>query len=289
MLSVLTLPAFAETNIATVDAKQGETNVVEQYSQQFEQPIVKQTTKYSNPETKFPRGLQLGIGVSATSGLNGFVGYNNKKFDSFWWKRFGFRLDFASYSLIRKDTSKVSNNDGYKIYDDLKLNNVDVNGNHFGAMVDFYPFGDTWFLGGLRVSGGYFTGNLDLNADIFANNDAGRFNFEIGGEKYYYEGEMKGTSKLNWKYNGPYLGAGFDFGLIAGLKLYFDAGVVFANKSADIDINVPITGLKDQITGNAVVEAALQEAHDKAIADAKKELDKYPYVPLVKIGVMYRF
>jgi hypothetical protein len=293
MLSVLTLPAFAETNTATVDAKQGETNVVEQYSQQFEQPIVKPETKYSNHETKFPRGLQLGIGVSPTSGLNGFVGYNNKKFDSFWWKRFGFRLDFATYSPIKNKLNREINdaigNDGIKIDDNLKVNNVNINAKHIGALVDFYPFGDTWFLGGLRVSGGYFTGNLDLNADIFANNDAGRFNFEIGGEKYYYEGEMKGTSKLNWKYSGPYLGTGFDLGIFRGFKLYFDAGVVFANKSADIDINVPITGLKDQITGNDVSEAALQEAHDKAIADAKKELDKYPYVPMVKIGLMYRF
>ena len=258
-------------------------NSLKQEEQKFE------TRNVSNPDAKFPNGLQFGLGVSSTSGLNAFVGYNNKKFDSFWWKRFGVRLDFASYSLIKNGDRKISNNAGYKIYDDLKINNVDLNGHHFGAMVDFYPFGDTWFLGGLRVSGGYFTGNLDLNADIYANNDAGKFNFEIGGEKYYYEGEMKGTTKLNWKYSGPYLGTGFDLGLVAGLKLYFDAGVVFANKSADIDIDVPIAGLKDQITGNAVAESALKDAHDKAVADTKKELDKYPYVPIVKIGVMYRF
>ena len=32
-------------------------------------------------DTSLPHGLQVGLGVSATSGLNMFVGYNNKNFD----------------------------------------------------------------------------------------------------------------------------------------------------------------------------------------------------------------
>ena len=31
----------------------------------------------SNPKARFPHGLQFGVGVSPTSGLNGFVGYNS--------------------------------------------------------------------------------------------------------------------------------------------------------------------------------------------------------------------
>src|SRR5574344_2648866 len=55
----------------------------------------------SDPEIKFPHGLQIGVGASATSGVNGFVGYNNKKFDSFWWKRLGVSLHFATTKPIK--------------------------------------------------------------------------------------------------------------------------------------------------------------------------------------------
>ena len=301
VLSVLVFPAFA-TNAETLPVAETATNesaVVEQYSKQFEQPIVKSQTKYSNPETKFPHGLQLGIGVSATSGLNAFVGYNNKKFDSFWWKRFGVRLDFASYSPIKKRLNRSINStigdDGIKIDDNLKVNNVNIDAKHIGALVDFYPFGDTWFLGGLRISGGYMTGNLDMSADILGTRKIGEIEFELGGRKYKYDGnEMRGKSSVNWKYNGPYLGGGFDLGIFHGFKLFMDAGVVFTDNHANVDLNVPTDGLKDITSGTpeditGTIETKFEEAKAKALAEAKEEMDKVDYYPIVKIGFMYRF
>lgn len=301
VLSVLVFPAFA-TNAETLPVAETATNesaVVEQYSKQFEQPIVKSQTKYSNPETKFPHGLQLGIGVSATSGLNAFVGYNNKKFDSFWWKRFGVRLDFASYSPIKNRLNRSINStigdDGIKIDDNLKVNNVNINAKHIGALVDFYPFGDTWFLGGLRISGGYMTGNLDMSADILGTRKIGEIEFELGGRKYKYDGnEMRGKSSVNWKYNGPYLGGGFDLGIFHGFKLFMDAGVVFTDNHANVDLNVPTDGLKDITSGTpeditGTIETKFEEAKAKALAEAKEEMDKVDYYPIVKIGFMYRF
>ena len=258
-----------------------------------------------NPKTRFPHGLQIGVGVSPTSGLNGFVGYNNKNFDSFWAKRFGIRFDFASYSPIRnKMNTKINNSvgdDGIKVDDNLKIDNFALYAKHFGALIDFYPFGNTWFLGGLRISGGYMTGKLDLDADIVGKNIGGNIEFELDGHKYYYTGgEMRGTATLDWKYNGPYLGTGFDLGLFFGFKIYLDAGVVFANKSAKIDLNVPFEDLNLQDeNGNIVGDTTnplydqVMEAYETAKAaelrDAQKELDKYPYYPLVKLGFMYRF
>lgn len=303
MLSVLTLPAFAETNIATVDAKQGETNVVEQYSQQFEQPKVEHEIYY-NSKTQFPHGLQIGLGLSPTSGLNAFVGYNNKNFDSFWWKRFGFRLDFASYSPVKSYLNDKINsyvgNEGIEIDKNLKVNNAAIDAKHFGAMIDFYPFGDTWFFGGWRLSGGYMTGNLDLSADIKGTKKIGEIEFELGGQKYKYTGnEMYGKANVNWKYSGPYLGTGFDLGIFRGFKLYMDAGVVFANNHAKADLNVPTDNLQtingiDVSPDSSIPEvqaayAQYEEAKAKALADAQKEIDKLDYYPLVKLGFMYRF
>lgn len=260
--------------------------------------------KKKNPNTKFPRGLEFGLGVSPTSGLNGFIGYNNKKFNSFWAKRFGFRFDFASFSPIKNRLNRKINdsvgNDGIKIEDNLKINNIALNAKHYGALVDFYPFGDTWFLGGWRVSGGYVSGRMNLNSDIYGKNIGGNIEFELNGNKYYYTGgEMRGTANISWDYRGPYLGTGFDLGILWGFKIYVDTGVVFANRPAHVGLDVPLTGLYDN-NGVAITENSSDPIIQQAYADfrtaqaaelqkAQRELDKYPYYPLVKIGFMYRF
>ena len=259
-----------------------------------------ETKSTSNPNAKFPNGLQFGLGVSPTSGLNAFIGYNNKKFDSFWWKRFGVRLDFATYSPIKNRLNRSINNsigdEGIKIDDNLKVNNVNINAKHIGALIDFYPFGDTWFLGGLRVSGGYMTGNIDLNADIVGTKKIDEIEFELGGRKYKYDGsDMRGKSTVNWKYSGPYLGTGFDLGIFRGFKLYLDAGVVFADNHAKVNLDVPITAdLKDITSGTpqaitGAIETKFEEAKAKALKEAQDEMDKVDYYPIVKLGFMYRF
>ena len=250
----------------------------------------------SNPKARFPHGLQLGVGVSPTSGLNGFVGYNNKNFNSFWAKRFGIRFDFATYSPIRSNLNKRINKQvgDFEIEDSLKIDNFKLDAKHYGAIIDFYPFGDTWLLGGWRVSGGYFTGKLDLDADIHGTINGSKIEFELDGKKYSYDGtEMKGKATVDWKYNGPYLGTGFDLGLFWGFKLYMDAGVVFTGDTAKFDLNVPLDGLRDEL-GVAIIEGTPEynqfiQDKDKVLKDARKETKDYPYYPLVKIGLMYRF
>lgn len=269
----------------------------------MEQPLTDQQEPQfetqSNPNTRLPHGLQFGLGVSATSGLNAFIGYNNKNFDSFWAKRFGVRFDFATVSPIKKKlNSKINSalgDDGMEIDDNLNIDNVSLSAKHFGALVDFYPFGNTWFAGGLRLSVGYVTGKMDLDANINGKINGGKIEFELGGRKYYYEGNvMHGTAKMDWKYNGPYLGTGFDLGIFAGFKMYLDAGLVFAGNNANIDLDVPLTGLKDITNGTpqditGIIETEYQTAKKKALADAQHELDKVDFYPLIKIGFMYRF
>ncbi len=291
MLTAVTLPVFAEDLSKTTEANQTAP----------EEQIVEQTNfvKTSNLQTKFPRGMQVGLGVSATSGLNMFVGYNNKNFESFWAKRFGVRFDFATMSPIKSTlNSKINNiigDDGIDIDDNLNVNNISLSAKHFGALVDFYPFGNTWFAGGLRLSVGYVSGKMDLDADIYGKVADGKIEFELGGRKYYYEGDvMRGKANLDWKYNGPYLGTGFDLGIFAGFKMYLDAGVVFAGNSANIDLDVPLDGLKDITSGvpQNIQDTVLTEynkAKAKALEDAQKELNEVDFYPLVKIGFMYRF
>ena len=247
-----------------------------------------------------PSGLELGLGLSATTGLNGFVGYANKNHESFWWKRLGVRFDFASTAPIKK---AVNNALGNAIQDiELGDNGIRIDGGsleskHFAALVDIYPFGNTWFLGGWRLTGGYMFGSFNLQTNLTGEIDglpAGKYAFVLDGQKYYYEGNsVHGTADLKWKLNGPYAGTGFDIGLFRGFKIYLDAGVVFTSKAAEIGLNVPFTNLHkengDPVQGNAALENVVNTAKANAIREAQDELNKYKFFPMVKLGFMYRF
>ena len=123
----------------------------------------------------FPTGLQLGVGVSATSGLNGFVGYVNKNFDSFWWKRLGVRFDFASTKPVRSQIKSLIKeyvgDEEIEVNDNITVLNPALKAKHVAAMVDIYPFGNTWFLGGWRLTGGYYVGDLQVSASMHATGD----------------------------------------------------------------------------------------------------------------------
>ena len=308
VFAVLTLPALAEENVATIadyEALMQNESVVteqqpaaaEQKNELFEQPKIE---NLSNPKIRFPHGMQFGVGISPTSGLNGFIGYNNKNFDSFWAKRFGIRFDFATMSPIKsklnKRINKAIGDEGVEIEDALTIDNFKLDAKHYGAMIDFYPFGDTWFLGGWRLTGGYVFGNLKMTADLTGEIDglpADKIAFKLGGEKYYYDGNsVHATADAKWKVRGPYAGTGFDIGIYGGFKIFLDAGIVFTSNAAEIGIDVPFTNLH-KADGTPVNTPALQAQVEAAKADALKKaqdkLDEYKFFPMVKLGFMYRF
>lgn len=307
LAAVLTMPAFAETNTADTTGLSNEYGM-QNVENEMIAPIP-ETTKYesSNPEIKFPRGMQFGVAVSGTTGLNGFVGYNNKKFDSFWWKRLGVRLDFASTSpmksFINKQIDGAMGDEGIEINDEISIVDGAIKSKHMGALIDFYPFGDTWFLGGLRITGGYMFGNLDVDADLKGTVEglpAGTIEFEFAGTKYRYLGnDIYGTATIDWNFRGPYLGTGFDLGIFRGFKLFLDAGVVFTNKAAELDLDVDVNNLQYN-TGSGWANFAGDPSYNTLVSDfnarknaelqdAQDELDKYKFFPIVKLGFMYRF
>ena len=276
------------------------------------------TPAFAGLGSYIPTGLEFGVGVSGTSGLNGFIGYANKDFESFWWKRLGVRLDFASTKPIKSTINSLIDKqmgEGIEVGDNLTITDGSIESKHFAALVDIYPFGNTWFLGGWRLTGGYVFGNMHVDALLTGDKDklnqlAGR-EFQLGGNVWRYTGtatDVHGTANANWKFKGPYAGTGFDIGLFRGLKIFLDAGVVFTNKAAELSLDVPYdtvsavleyrpvgsTGSWTQIAVspgvlNNTVVTILQNDIDKTIADAQKELNKYKFFPMVKIGFMYRF
>lgn len=249
-----------------------------------------------------PDGVELGLGLSASTGLNGFVGYANKNFESFWWKRLGVRLDFASTKMVKKPIDSLVDKymgDGVEIGDNLTITDGKIESKHVAALVDFYPFGDTWFLGGWRLTGGYVFGKTTIDAMLTGKDDrlseyAGQI-FKLGNTEYMYTGgDVHGMAKAKWDVSGPYAGTGFDIGLFRGFKIFVDAGVVFTSKAAELSLDIPEnSNLQYRVNGGAWNPVSgtnvLSTDIANTLADAQKELDKYKFFPLVKLGLMYRF
>jgi hypothetical protein len=288
LLSAVICPAFAE-----------ETTVVEEAI--VETPVTEEVV-VKNKKTSFPHGLQIGVGASVTSGLNGFVGYANKNFDSFWAKRFGVRFDFGTTAPVESKLNETINDiidDEIEIGDSLAVSNFELDAQHYAALLDFYPFGNTWFLGGWRLTGGYYFGNLNVSAHVageISELDDASYEFELMDTHFKYVGNsVHGSAEFDWDYRGPYLGTGFDFGLFAGFKIYLDAGVVFTNKTAQLDLDVPFDNLQMMENGSwetvkgTQLEGTVKKIIKETLADAQSELDDLKFYPMVKLGFMYRF
>ena len=307
LLSFIVFPSFAQ-DVTVSDAVSDQTvsdNFSEEEKALSEQDVKQEyvdVKEVAESEKSWLHGVQIGAGVSAVSGLNGFVGYVNKDFDSFWAKRFGVRFDFATTKPVKSligDAVDSVMDDGIDIGDDLTIDGVDIDAKHFAALVDFYPFGDTWMLGGWRITGGYAFGDMNMSANIAGVVDAldtTRYEFELAGQSYAYVGNsVHGTACLDWKYRGPYLGTGFDIGLFAGLKIYVDAGVVFTNRAAQLSLDVPFENLQKLEGGvwkpvdSEQLQAEVDKYKGEVLADAQSALDDFKFYPMVKMGFLYRF
>lgn len=223
-------------------------------------------------------GFEFGVGAPLVTptGYNFFVGYANKNATSFWGKRFGIRADFTIPSALKLTgtmSDKTNGESGYVLDGRMKVLgfNINLNNNvefdafeaddgnpisigqnavdlsvalknkNMGVLIDFYPFGNTWFFGGLRFSGGYYLGNLNLSVNANIKNDI-NYRYSVGNNGDFLNAQIvKGSrigAEFDWNYHGPYAGFGFDLGIWRGFKFFMDAGVVFANTPHVSDKNI---------------------------------------------------
>lgn len=240
-------------------------------------------------------GVTLGVGASATTGLNAIVGYRNTTYDSKWLSRFGVRLDVATTDPLKSAIDSAIDRimrDGISVGNGVKIDNGKLNAWHGALLLDYYPFGGAW-----RLTGGYAWGGMELESDIYGtveNAPSKRFYFYLAGDHYYYNGNsFSGSTKTDWDFYGPYLGMGFDWDIWCGFVVYLDAGVVLTNRPARISINVPHQQLyiynKENDTWSAVTIAALDNDIATATADANRKLADNRIYPALKLGFLYRF
>ncbi len=245
--------------------------------------------------TNFPHGLQVGVGVSGTSGLNVMFGYYDSENSGYVLSHFGVRADFASVSPLKSAIDSAIDSymrDGRDVGDGVKIDNGKLDAWHGSVLLDYYPF-----LGAWRITGGYAWGNATLDADVFGEIErapAQRFYFYLAGDHYYYNGNsFGGSATIDWNFHGPYLGTGVDLGLFCGFSLFADIGVVLTNRPGRLKLDIPQEQLYiyNMQTGAwaPVTIAALDADVARAERDANHRLSDFRVYPMIKVGFAYRF
>ena len=242
----------------------------------------------------YPDGLQIGVGASALSGMNVYVGYKYQAPES-WMGKFGARFDFADSAALKSAIDSAIDHimsDGVDVGNGVKIDDGKLEASHYALLIDFYPF-DSWW----RLTGGIMWGNLELNAAIkgeIAEVPSERFYFYINGDHYYYNGNrFRGNTAIDWSFYGPYLGAGVDVDLFCGFKFFVDIGAVVTNRPARLSLDIPYEQLyiynTDPATWSPVTIPKLDTDVDAAERDANHKLSDLRIYPVVKLGVSYQF
>lgn len=248
------------------------------------------------------KGFQFGAGLGILGGANFQLGYRfPQSSENFWKNRIGFRLDYNTWSPLKNYIEDYFEEEPIDI-DDNELS-VILKGKQFGALIDIYPFGNTWALGNIRLSAGYYTGDFSIGGLLSKNaNETFSMSNSYDSTETFYKvnGTANLTATFDYDVKGPYAGFGFDIGLLWGLKMYFDAGLVFTDKPT---INTDIYGTGTLLvcnddtcaSGTTVPLDTSNPQIQKLLNDTKSqyedELDdlRKGYFPIIKLGFLYRF
>lgn len=199
------------------------------------------------------------VGVTVKAGIAG-VGIDVTKGINDYFK---VRGGYSSYSL-----SKTYSQDNVDYQGDLKLGGWSLLG-------DYHPW-----AGGFRLTGGVYGPQHKLGASARSGASG---TYEFNGNTYSTS-DVNGVN-LETKWGGvrPYLGIGYDgFNKVKGSGFFFstDVGVIFSGS--------PTVSLNGNCTNAAVCS---QFNSDLAAEKAKIENDvnKAKYLPVIQIGLGYRF
>ena len=236
------------------------------------------------PKLPFHKGIEIGLGLGVPSGIAFRAGYRFPRSESFFKNRIGLRLDYNTLGPIWNQFKNTVNDAGQDILDDdIDINGLviingskfkaDLSSNHLGILVDLHPFGYIFALGGFRITVGYYFGELALSAKI------SNYTMELD-QQFKSKAEIKGSgdsidvdvfikgdlsdkdvgslkTKMAFNSTGPYVGLGWDIGIVGGLHLTLDAGVVSSNPHK-ISLNIP----KLVLPNNAKVEVSWKDITD---------------------------
>lgn len=156
-----------------------------------------------------------------------------------------------------------------------------------GALIDFHPWG-----GSFRITGGVYSNSNELDLEATSPNNA-----EIGDVTYNIT-DGKVNSNVSFDSTAPYLGIGWGNPMKAGSRWTFmtDIGVLFqGSPSADIsatgDVELNRNGqtLGFEIGDGSALDQEFQGELKKEQDNLNDDLEDFDMMPVVSVGLSYRF
>ncbi|MDR1812239.1 MAG: hypothetical protein LBQ87_05390 [Candidatus Fibromonas sp.] len=272
-----------------------------------EQPA-KENVVPAGPKHAWNKGLEYGVSVGVFGGISVHAGYRFPRSESFFKNRIGFRLGYSTLNPIWNQFENFANRTGQGLIDDgvdvegLSITDskfkADLNSSHFGILVDFHPFGYTFALGGLRFTAGYYFGGLDLSSKIskYKMDFEQEFESSVEVESSGISGivdtipvfvKIKGNldqsdpldkldpleTKIKFKATGPYVGLGWDIGIVGGLHFTFDAGIISSIKPHYVAVTIPELHVPDSTSIIITIDDKYSSQRD----DYLKQLEDQGY------------
>ena len=211
------------------------------------------TPLYAEQASEF-NGFKAGVGVSLTQGLGVEIGYSLTE-----------SLSLRG-NYYRFDTDKNDDIDGIDFDLNIDLQNT-------GLYLDYHPFTSNYQ--GFRLTAGLINNGNSLDATGTPTNG----NFDINGVTYSAAQVGTLSADVGFKSTAPYLGIGYDKNLYDNLDIVADLGVIFQG-SADVTYTA---------NGAIANDPSFQANLAAEQASAQSDLDDYKYLPVVKVGMQYRF
>ncbi len=219
-------------------------------------------------------GAQIAVGTG-NFGFNSQIGYRFFDSKNYYKSLIGARLDFNFYggnniaSWGRPVKISDINDVGFYYFKDSSTGEkVSRNDEHiksflYGAILDFYPFGNSFRLSGLRLSSGYYLGGIDYKITNTLTEENRRI---YGG---IVKGEMMTSNDFKLDTEGFYFGVGADVEIFYGWKMIVDIGMVPVEKRS---MKYELLGLNQDISGY----------YNNNDLNSK-------HISIVKISLSYRF
>lgn len=190
-----------------------------------------------------------------------------------WDQQWGLRLGFLRGELdIDFDAENNNGMEGDELdYD----SDVDLENSYL--LADWHPWN-----GRFRVSFGSFFNNSEATVITRCNNEAlvpGTESCEFGNSRFSPTllGEI--TTEVDFDTVAPYLGIGWGHQAKSGFALNADLGVAYIG-SAHVDI---------RSSGSCNDNAECRRQVNEEEKEVEEELDKFRFLPIVSLGVSYRF
>jgi len=214
------------------------------------------TDSATTPQTSasgFAAGLKVGTG-----GLGFDLGYTFNPY-------FGVRAGWGALSFSKNLTES-----GYEIHGKFRMNAIDL-------LADYHPWGEMFHLtAGLNV-----LNNTHYSGDAVR---AGNGTITLNGHQYDSSTLASAYGEAQWSGARPYLGLGWDSmnRQSAGVFFTSDIGVTYIG-SPSVNITTNCIANNPMICSMINQDAAVQEQK------VKSNLNSYQWLPVVQLGIGYRF